>query len=159
MRDLKINNKLKTRCIILGGTATGGGAYIQSLHTLIQQYELSDFVVFTGYIGQMEANNYIAAMDFMNHPFVDGYSPKNSSMIAVISMDKPIITTKRMGKKTHDVKGIYYLDKASDKVQMKEYVCNFQDHPNLFTDVDYTGLDYSWERNGMEHMCVYDHLT
>lgn len=158
MKNLKLKNSLKTKFIVLGGTGTGSGNYYISLLKLINDYDLADYVVFTGYLDHKDINSYIAAMDYMNLPFVDGYSPKNSSMIASFSMKKPVITTKRLGRKMIDAKGVYYLDHACDIEKMEEYMLHFQEDHHLFNDVDYDELDYSWQRNGRDHLIVYNSL-
>ena len=157
--EMKAQGKLNTKFIIIGGLGTGANKYQQELLNLISEYELSELVMFTGYLDESEVNNYIMAMDFMNLPFVDGCSPKNSSMIGALSMNKPIITTKRFGDTVYNSPGIYYLDVASDVETMKQYIMDFQLNSKLLTDVEYSDINLSWDRNGEEHLNVYFSLN
>jgi len=156
MRDLKFNNSLKTRFLVLGKVVDI--KYLKYLNKLVTEYGLNDYVDFVGFLEPDVLDATISSLDFMIMPFSDGYSPKNSSMVTILAQNKPVITTTRYGNKTLETHGIYYLDSHSDIKKMEEYILMFQDNQNLLSDVNYTMLDFSWKRNVNEHLSLYQKL-
>lgn len=155
MANLHNMGWLQTKLVVLGGFSKGEPGYESLFKNQIHRLGLDDYVLILGYLDNGVVNDYIMAMDYMNLPFLTGYSPKNSSMIAALSLGKPIITTLREGKKTLNLRGIYYLRSSQDVSTMSEFILKFQNDSEMM-NTDYCSLDYSWDRNASEHLLVYN---
>ncbi len=158
LSDLLKSCCLKTKFVIIGGISDVNPEYFGRIQALISSLEISKYVHITGYLDDATAVNYLAAMDYFVFPFTHGYSLRNSSTFAVISVNKPFITTKRGGNKPLDVAGILYIDNSEDIVSLKKLIVSYQNGDRKMFDTNYTTLDFSWKRVVDEHIVIYDRL-
>lgn len=158
LSDILNSGELKTKFIIIGGISDVNPEYSNEIRALISSLGISNYVHITGYLDDATAINYLAAMDYFVFPFARGYSLRNASTLAVISVDKPFITTKRRGKKTLVADGILYIDSSEDRDSLKKLVLAYQNNERELFNTNYAALDFSWKRVADEHLMVYGNV-
>lgn len=88
---------IPAKLVLIGGR-TGASdptniAYANEIDTLIETLKLSDVVMWTGFVGDIEVAGLLSASDAVTLPFLDGASYRRGSLMAAIDQGCPIVTT------------------------------------------------------------------
>ena len=155
MHQLLLKNQLNTKLIIIGGSSEIDPEYGLMIMELIHSLKLDEWVITTGYIDDKLIADYLSSIDYFVYPFEHGYSLRNASLMASISLNKPVVTTMRKGKKPIEANGIFYLTKPSSHDELIQYILDFQDKESTLYLTDYSMLNYSWDKTAKEHLKIY----
>lgn len=152
MNDLKRTGNLKSILLIVGDLSLED-KYQYHIRQLIQQYSLEEYVIVTGYMNAKDVADYIKTSDFACLLFDKGFSVRNSSLIAVLTQDIPIITTKS--------KNVGYLPKTmfvdNTILSVKNAIIKMQNHI-YETEAQNIECQFDWKHIADRHNDVYQSI-
>jgi glycosyltransferase involved in cell wall biosynthesis len=165
--------------LLMVGASTGDSdptnvTYQQQILKLINDWELGNTVIFTGYVAPSDVSANLMASDICVLPFGDGASFRRGSLMAALAHGLPIATTKvpgvspipsdnvlsRLPRLIHGENCV--LVPPEDEQALAEAIKRLVDSPSLRTRLSEGALQlakcFSWERIAQETVEMYHSL-
>lgn len=150
MHELKINRELWFKLLVIS-EITDHDPYHRMVKTMINELQLQDDVIITGYIANEQVGNYISICDFAISLFEKGLSARNGSFLALRQENIPVIST---SPRSADLNLCNTLYVNNDKTQLVEKLmllkCNLNN--SISNNV------VTWEEIAMKHIGGYNSL-
>lgn len=156
MKQLKDKNKLDTLLMIMGDYRDISGnieEYQNYIKKLITEFELSEYVYFTGFLNDDDVGTYFRCSDASILLFNEGVSCRNGSFLAAQQEGIPVYTT----KPERDFKvgtNITFINNTVEDVV--ETLLNIQQQNNINESAD--NYINPWEEIAAEHDIIYHEL-
>lgn len=147
-----VEERKKVKFLIIG-QLDKENSYHKKLLNIIEDYNLSEYIIMTGYLDRNEVSNYISICDIGILPFTEGLSSKNGSFLSMYQENLSIITTKPIDNEKYDYKGVYYIDSYKDI----EGIVNFVKTINLNKNYENSSMITS-DYIGKKHIEIYRKL-
>ncbi|MGL4873343.1 MAG: glycosyltransferase [Clostridium sp.] len=154
MKKLKDEKKLETKFLIIA-ELDKNNEYHSKVLSLIENLGLEEWVIVTGYLEAEVVGGYIKATDYFVLPFVNGYSPKNGSMLAALQENKIVVTTKAKYD-YKDFEGLVLLEKYNDVTKLVEIIENMQ--REKYKGYEINVEKFTWGYVAKEHMKIYENI-
>ncbi|MGL5416402.1 MAG: glycosyltransferase [Clostridium sp.] len=154
MKKLKDKNELKTKFLIIA-ELNEKNEYHKKLLEQIKEFELEDWITITGYLEANKVGEYINDTDYFALPFVNGYSPKNGSMLAALQENKIVITTKAKYD-YKDFEGLILLEKYNDTNKLAEIMKDMQEEKYKNHKINIEKFTWAYVRD--EHIKIYESM-
>ena len=154
MQQLKKDRNLNSILLMIT-EFNDNNEYHQSLLNLIEELNLKNDIIITGYLKDKDVADYLATCDFIVLPFVDGFSPKNGSMISALQEGKIVITTKGESMVNY-IEGLKILDRYDDINQLANYIEEFQKSDNI--KVSSFSDRFSWNSIAQKYIDIFNKL-
>lgn len=153
MKKLKEKDNLNAKFLIIG-ELNKYNKYHEELLKLIEDYDLHEDIVITGYLDDNEVADFLSISDFVLLPFKDGFSPKNGSAIAALQEGKNVITTKSKYLE-EDFDGLTFIDKYDNIEQLVKCIeYNLKRTKNVGSNKN----TFNWNYVAKAHIKLYEEL-
>lgn len=121
----KIQNGIKTKLLLIGELSDNNNYHLR-IKRIIEDLNLKENILITGYLKKEKVADYIQISDFIVLPFVDGVSPKNGSFLAGVQENKMVISTRPKEINSDLFNNIFYLDTYDDYITLSNLILRVQ---------------------------------
>ena len=155
MGNLKRKEKLYSLFMIIGdfyAVNRDMQIYQQQLKEIIKNEKLEKYVYITGFQQDNCVGDFLCASDAAILLFDNGVSARNSSFLAVIQENIPVITTKPRISDFYG-EGVFFINNKIDEIE--ECILKLQDDI-LLDNVHIDRKTISWDEIAKKHISVYN---
>ena len=150
-----IQKKRNIKLIIVGGDS----GYLPIVRSLIQKYNLSQFVIFTGHVSKFNLAKYYSLADLVIYP--SRQEIFGLVITEAMACGKPVIGSDILGPSEIILNGkTGYTSNFKDTIKVSELVIDLLNDRKLLTQMGKKGLErvkeeYTWEKAAESHFNLY----
>ena len=150
-----IQKKRNIKLIIVGGDS----GYLPTVRSLIQKYNLSQFVIFTGHVSKNNLARYYSLADLVIYP--SRQEIFGLVIIEAMACGKPVIGSDILGPSEIILDGkTGYTSNFKDLIKVSQLIIDLFNDRKLLTQMGKKGLErvkeeYTWEKAAESHFNLY----